>query len=304
MLYPNFNELAKFKNRKLALAHFSNRKSTLTAAGGHDSTFKGRGLEFDSVREYAFGDDIRTIDWRVTARSGKPHVKLFKQEHERQVIIVLDMNAPMRFGTKNTFKSVIAAKIASYLGWQALGAHDRTSACLFGDVEGGLQFFNTAKNKKSFSMMLKTLTMPPIEHHKVSFKQVIGHIDKIAHPGSLLYLISDFLEINHQESVEPELNRLHRKCDIVFLSVNDRSDKEIPPLGILGFHASDKEKMVVNTSSASGRELYRQQWNVNRKFLHAMASKYKVPLMELSTESNVELDLPKALKRIGRRRGK
>lgn len=304
MLYPNFNELIKCKNRKFALINFSNRKSTSTVAGSHDSTFKGRGLEFDSVREYAFGDDIRTIDWRVTARSGKPHVKLFKQEQTRDVIIVLDMNASMRFGTKNTFKSVIAAKIASYLGWQALSFHDRTSACLFGDVEGGMQFFNSTKMKKSFSTMLKALTIPPVEHHAVPFKQVLGHINKIAHPGSLLYLISDFLEINHQDSIELELNRLHRNCDIVFLSVNDASDKEIPPVGMLGFQASNLEKMVVNTSSAIGRECYRQQWSENRKLLHAMAGKYKISVIEMSTESNVEIDLPFALKRIAKRRAK
>ena len=111
------------------------------ASGDYASPFRGQGLAFHEVREYRFGDDIRSIDWRVTARTDKPHVKVFTEERERTVILCIDANAAMRFGTRGTFKSVQAARAAALLGWQANGSNDRVGCIVFGDVPGGMQFF-------------------------------------------------------------------------------------------------------------------------------------------------------------------
>jgi uncharacterized protein (DUF58 family) len=103
MLYPDFNDLISYKNRKLDKMQLARRKMIQAARGNHHSPFRGQGLDFDAVREYVIGDDIRNIDWRVTARTGSPHLKLFKEEKERHTIICVDMNSAMRFGTRNTF---------------------------------------------------------------------------------------------------------------------------------------------------------------------------------------------------------
>src|ERR1700722_4557819 len=128
MLYPDFNELAAFKDRRACLSHISQKAVKSIVPGNHHSPFRGQGLEFDSVRKYVPGDDIRNIDWRVTARTDSPHLKIFKEERERHILLCVDMNAAMRFGTKKTFKSIQAAHIAALLGWRGMANNDRISA--------------------------------------------------------------------------------------------------------------------------------------------------------------------------------
>ncbi|MCX6990048.1 MAG: DUF58 domain-containing protein [Chlamydiae bacterium] len=150
MLYPELDDLIALKKQNSSFSRVSRRSVMSMASGNHQSPFRGQGLEFDSVREYVPGsDDIRTIDWKVTARMGSPHVKLFRQDRERHTIICVDRNTSMQFGTKNTFKSVQAARIASLLGWHALGEQDRVSSLLFGDVPGGVQFFPPKRTRSS-----------------------------------------------------------------------------------------------------------------------------------------------------------
>lgn len=302
MLYPDFNDLVAFKKRKSNLTHPSSRSVKSIIAGNHHSPFRGQGLEFDSVREYVPGDDIRNIDWRVTARTGSPHLKLFKEERERHIIICVDMNAAMRFGTRNTFKSVQAARIAALLGWQAIAHQDRVSACLFGDVPKGLQFFAPKRTRKSFCSLLKMLAEPPTEQHRIPLENALQHVSQAAHTGSLIYFISDFMDIHKNFHQEAGLSRLNKRCDVVFIAINDQADKSIYPVGTMGFRTSDAEKIYVNTESIAGREAYVAQWKENRQQLYEMTSKSKIPLIELTTESDIHRDLVLGLKSIARRK--
>ncbi len=302
MLYPDFEDLVALKNRKSKLAHTSKRSVKSTVPGNHHSPFRGQGLEFDSVREYVPGDDIRCIDWRVTARTGSPHLKIFKEDRERHRIICVDMNAPMRFGTKNTFKSVQAARTAALLGWQGLAEHDCVSACLFGDVPDGLQFFAPKRTRKSFCSMLKMLSEPVMQNHTVSIQEALKHMSKASHTGSLIYLISDFMDLQKNLQNEAQLSRLCKRCDVIFIAINDRADKSIYPVGTLRFCGIDKEKIYVNTESLAGRNTYTHQWNENRQNLYELTSKFKIPLIELTTESDIHRDLILGLKSIGKRK--
>jgi len=297
MLYPDFNDLVSFKDRKLDLIRTPNQTVKSTIPGNYHSPFRGRGLEFDSVREYVPGDDIRNIDWRVTARTGSPHLKLFKDERERHTIICVDMNSTMRFGTRNTFKSVQAARIAALLGWRGLAQHDRVSACLFGDVPNGIQLFAPKRTRKSFCTMLKMLTEPFADRHSISLPKAFEEVKKASHTGSLIYLISDFMDANL-----PNEASLNQKCDIVFIAVNDPADRSIYPLGTIGFCAYDREKVTVDTDSLAGREAYNILWKENRKKLYETTSKFKIPLIELTTESNIHRDLIMGLKAISKRK--
>src|SRR5271156_6307745 len=134
MLYPDFNELMQLGQKASRLQIVSGRRSMAAGSGDYASPFRGQGLSFHEVREYRFGDDIRSIDWRVTARTDKPYVKVFTEERERTVILCVDTNAAMRFGTRGTFKSVQAARAAALLGSQASSSNDRVGCLLFGDV--------------------------------------------------------------------------------------------------------------------------------------------------------------------------
>lgn len=300
MLYPDLNDLISYKERKLDKTQLARRKVSSTAPGNHHSPFRGQGLDFDAVREYVPGDDIRNIDWRVTARTGSPHLKLFKEEKERHTIICMDMNSTMRFGTRNTFKSIQAARCASLLGWRALAHQDRLSACFFGDVTGGLHYFATKRTRQAFCKILKTLAEPPAEHHEVPLDFALQHICRVAHPGSLIYLISDFMNLS-PELEKSGLNRLNKTCDVVFISINDIADQALVPVGIIGF-SGQNEKLYIDTDHMKGRAAYTEQWESNRKKLRALTERFKIPLISLSTESNIHRDLLLGLKSIARGR--
>ncbi|MCE5315825.1 MAG: DUF58 domain-containing protein [Parachlamydia sp.] len=295
MLYPDFHELIAFKERRSKLRQTARRSVASIVPGNHHSPFRGQGLEFDSVREYVPGDDIRNIDWRVTARTGSPHLKLFKEERERRMLICVDMNASMRFGTRNTFKSVQAARVSAFLGWQGLAHHDCVGACLFGDVPEGIQFFKPSKTRQSFCNLLKMLAEPAAETRAITLSEVLQHISKSAQTGSLIYFISDFMDLQE----ETELCKLNRRCDLVFVAINDPADRSIASVGTIGCSAQG-EKLFVNTDSRAGREAYARLWEENRERLYALTAKFKIPLIELTTESDIQRDLVLGLKTVAK----
>ncbi len=299
MLYPDFNDLLSYKERKRDKMQLARRKVRAAAPGNYHSPFRGQGLDFDAVREYVPGDDIRTIDWKVTARTGSPHLKLFKEEKERHTIICVDMNSAMRFGTRNTFKSIQAARCASLLGWRALAHQERLSACFFGDVSGGLQYFASKRTRQALCRMLKTLAEPPTEQHRVSLEIVLQHICRVAHPGSLIYLISDFMDLSPDFE---KVSRLNKSCDVVFISINDAADQALVPAGVIGFCGQDAEKVSINTDSMKGRVAYAAQWEENRRTLNTLTKRFNIPLIALSTESDIHRDLILGLKKIGKRK--
>lgn len=302
MLYPNFNELVALKDQKSHLTLAARQSVKSTVPGDHHSPFRGQGLEFDAVQKYVPGDDVRNIDWRVTARSGSPHIKLFKEERERNVMICIDMNHTMRFGTRHTFKSIQAARAAAFLGWRALANHDRVGACLFGDVSDGLQFFAPKRTRLSLWKMLTLLTKPPANHQKVSLEEFLKHMNKAAHTGSLIFIISDFMDLSGH--LEAYLSRLNKRCDVLFIAINDFADMAFQPVGTLAFQADDRENIFVNTDSIAGREAYAAQWEKNRNRLSEIAAKFKVAHIALTTESDIQRDLILGLKQVAKRRGR
>ncbi|MES2199240.1 MAG: DUF58 domain-containing protein [Chlamydiota bacterium] len=302
MLYPDFNDLIALGDQKLNITHPSCRSVKSTVLGNHRSSFRGVGLEFDSVREYVLGDDIRNIDWRVTARTGTAHLKILKEERERHVVLCIDMNATMRFGTKGTFKSVQAARVAAILGWGAIARQDRVSVCFFGDVPGGIQFFAPKRTRKSFCSVLKKLTLPPIETHKISVEAPLRYINQLVHTGSLVYVISDFMDIDKGFRQEACLSRISKKCDIVFVGINDVTDKLIHPMGVVGFQANSLGKVSVNTENLVGQKAYAHLWQEHQEKLQDITSRFKIPLLELMTDSKVHKDLILGLKKIASRK--
>lgn len=301
MLYPDFNDLIALKDRTLDLMHLA-RSVKSNAPGNHHSLFRGQGLEFDSVREYVPGDDIRSIDWRVTARTGHPHVKLFREDRECRMVICIDMNASMRFGTRNTFKSIQAAHAAAILGWQGIAHQDRVSACLFGDVPGGIQYSPPKHTRKSFCAFLKMLATPPKEQHRIVFEDVLQSIHLNAHPGSMIYFLSDFMNLSKQFHYEAILSKLSKRNNVVFIAINDQADKSLYPFGVMGFCTNHQETVFVNTANANGRKAYTAQWQENRHRLQELTAGLKIPMIELTTESDVYRELALGLKNIARRK--
>ncbi len=299
-LYPDLKELIALKDQKAHLKLSAEHSIKSTVPGDHHSPFRGQGLEFDAVREYVPGDDVRNIDWRVTARTGSPHMKLFREEREREAIFCVDMNAEMRFGTKNTFKSIQAARVAAFLGWRALEENDRVGACLFGDVPKGLQFYDPKRTRQSLWAMLKLMVEPPKEHHQITLEEALRHIHLAARPGSLIYVISDFKEVT--QGLGEIVARLNKRCDVVFIAINDPADAVIIPVGSLEFQSVESEKVVVNTESLNGRKTYTEQWKEHRKKLNEVINRAKVSMIELTTEMDIHRELLLGMRALAKRR--
>lgn len=302
MLYPDLNDLLSYKQRKLDKLELARRNMHAAAVGNAPSSFRGRGLDFDTVREYVLGDDIRNIDWKVTARTGSTHLKLFQEDKQRHTILCVDMNATMRFGTRNTFKSIQAARCASLLGWQALGSQDRLSACLFGDVPEGLYEIASKHTHKVMCQLLKILVEPPKEQHRVPLETALQHLCRRSVSGSRIYLMSDFMDLSPAFLKDPRFMRLTKRCDLFFIAINDPSDQALVPAGAICFSGEHAERLLINTDSIKGRQAYSAAWEANRHALNSLTKRYHIPLICLSTESNIQYDLLFALKTYAKRK--
>jgi uncharacterized protein (DUF58 family) len=300
MLYPDFNELVKLGAKSYTLSMTSRRRVVSAVNGERNSPFRGHGMEFKEVRQYVSGDDVRYIDWRVTARTGAPHLKVFAEERERSVIICVDANAAMQFGTRGTFKSIQAARAAALLGWRANDNNDLVGASVFGNIPDGMQFFAPLRSRKSLWQMLKLLSSKddlkqPIV---VTLEDTLKHLNKAAPTGALIFIISDF--INLTAGLEKQLGSLRKRCEVILLPVNDPVDSTIPPIGSILFSGLSGQ-VFVNTDSDTGRRIYQKQWEKNKADLEEMTRKLRLGLINLYTDKDVFDDLLLGLKKVGRR---
>lgn len=254
--------------------------------GGYVSRFKGRGMEFDEARLYQPGDDIRTIDWRVTARTGKTHTKVFREERERPVFISVDNRPAMHFATRGVFKSVQAAKIAALLAWTAQRHGDRIGGQIYTESrcqelkpQNGkhavLRFFNTLINASSASKMEMTL-----EH---ALSRLVQH----ARPGSLVYIISDFRGLNPIS--ENHLAKLSKHCEVVLIHIYDSLEHHLPAKGRYRFTYEDRDA-VIDTSDKSRILSYQQRYQSRLNYLQQVAKKTGLVFLQCSTaEDPVEV---------------
>lgn len=295
MLYPDFNELVSLKEKVSNLKLMPNYLVKSSISGGHFSPFRGHGLEFAEVRQYANGDDVRRIDWKVTARTGSPHVKLFVEERERTVLTVVDMNSTMSFGTKGTFKSIQAARCASYLGWCANKNSNFFGAVLFGH-DKGLEYLRASRSRRSLWKMLQTLSSVQKENNdNSSIHEAVELANKIAPSTSLVFIISDFLN-GIDEKLKKELTYLSKRCQVVLISVNDPIDSEIATAGHILFSSEKVTRLCIDTNSTIGRNAYQKQWLDRCQKLKDMVTNLGIYQIEMLTDRDVYFDLFYGLK--------
>lgn len=297
MLYPDFQELLKLGYRASKLNLMSRRKVRSIVSDDHRSPFRGKGLEFEEVREYTPGDDVRNIDWRVTARTGTPHLKLYAEERERSVLICTDVNDSMRFGTRGTFKSIQAARAAALLGWTASRENNRVGGTFFGNVPGGMLFLDPARTRRSLWRMLKQLcSREDYFPEPVMLEDHLRYLDKAVPSGSLVFIISDFIDITG--NLKKRLSNLHRKADVVLVAVNDPADRFMPKAGPLIFGDGGMETVTVDSSDKNGGKAYERLWAEKRRRLENIVTSLGLGYLTLTTEGDVYFDLVKGLKRL------
>ncbi|MEI6067458.1 MAG: DUF58 domain-containing protein [Methylococcaceae bacterium] len=248
-------------------------------SGGYVSRFKGRGMEFDETRLYQPGDDIRSIDWRVTARTGKTHTKVFREERERPVFISVDNRLTMHFATRGVFKSVLAAKLAGLLAWTAEYHGDRIGGQLFSEQE--CRELKPQNGRHAVLRFLNALVKPQNPEGKAfTLEQVLARLNQHAHPGSLVYIISDFRGINDQ--AETHLAKLSGHCEVVLIFIYDPLESSLPAKGRYRF--TDDERDVVIDSGDQQRILnYQQRFTRRLQRLESLAKKRGLTFIQCST---------------------
>ena len=263
--------------------------------GAYMSSFKGRGMEFDESRLYMPGDDIRNMDWRVTARTGDPHTKVFREERERPVLIWLDLNASMFFGTRGCFKSVAAARAAVMLAWSTSMQNDRLGALIFaGDDHVELK---PRRGKAAvLDLIGRTCKHPAwrgIEHQPArNAGLAMARLRKVTRPGSLLFLVSDFRDMDDQ--AESHLISVARHNDVVLIQVYDPIEVDLPPSGV--YRVSDgTDDLQLNTADRKLRQEYHERFEQRQAHLATLCRQHRMYLLPLSTEDDVLNSLQQGL---------
>ncbi|MBF0626478.1 MAG: DUF58 domain-containing protein [Magnetococcales bacterium] len=224
-------ELLTLRHQAARLVLPGHRRTTSPLAGPFRSAFRGRGMEFEEVREYQPGDDIRNMDWRVTARTGRPHTKLFREERERPVYLLVDLNPAMAFGTRVSFKSVAAARAAALLGWAAVRSGDRVGGLVL--AAGGHQEIRPGRGHRGLLPLLRTLESlqphPGAAAPPTPLADGLDRLRRVARPGSLILIVSDFTTFDQQARRHLALLAAHN--GLLPLLIHDPLEADPPPAG-------------------------------------------------------------------------
>ena len=251
-------------------------------AGAHRSACRGRGLEFDEVRIYQPGDDVRSIDWRVTARRGKPHTKLFREERERPVLLLVDLNPGMFFGTRRQFKSVLAARAAAIIAWAAAMGGDRAGGVVAGSAGSRVV---PARSRQAgplglFHAICDLQPLGPGEPAPGRLDAPVAMLHQMARSGSLVILLSDFHELG-PEGIS-RIRSIAMRNDVVACFIHDVLERSAPPAGIYRFGTPDK-KVTVDTSVPRVVEVWSSEFEARRKHLRNITRGLSVTWLDFST---------------------
>ncbi|MCH9697258.1 MAG: DUF58 domain-containing protein [Gammaproteobacteria bacterium] len=273
------------------------RKVIAQQAGQRLSKLKGRGMEFDEVRPYTPGDDVRHLDWRVTARTGKAHTKLFREERERPILMSVDYRASMFFASKGVFKSVQAARLAAMLAWMGNRDGDRVGGQVFTDRI--LHDYKPQKGRHSVLRLLNDLaelSIPPWLNQDTNSKRKGEHINedaafshaydrlvRHARPGTMIFLISDFRDWD--SNTQLQVSRMGRHSDIALIFLYDPLETGLPADRRFRF-TDGKQFAVIDTHSEESRQFYHDHFIQRMNAVENFARSKKIPLLKCSTTDN------------------
>jgi len=284
----SLGELIEMRHRVREVQLFSTPARRSPLIGLHHSKLRGRGVDFDQVRVYQAGDDVRTIDWRVTARTQEPHTKLFHEERERPIYILVEQSKRLFFGSGLMFKSVLAAQAASLIGWAALGHNDRIGGLVFGDNEH--HEIKPRRSKQSLLQLLSRLAKAnqalnnDSQGNRDSFGLALRRAREVLRPGSLVVVLCD--ERTLSDSSEQQLLLLARHTDLLLLPLSDPLDHALPAAGLLRF-AEPGAQLELDTQDAELRQAYRDLGDARQARWQRLAQKLGVPLLGLNTQSEM-----------------
>lgn len=247
-------------------------------SGEYHSVFKGRGMSFAEVREYQYGDDIRSIDWNVTARTGSPFVKIFEEERELTVMLLVDVSASGDFGTRQKLKSQVAIEICALLAFSAIKNNDKVGLVIFSDhVE---KFVPPRKGRRHVLRVLRELLYHEPEGRGTNIATALEYLAHVQRKRAVTFLVSDFRD----EGFDRALAVAGRRHDLVAVRIGDLREKELPSLGLVELEDPETgERIVVNTSNRTFRSAFRAVDAARRESLDRLLRRSKVDVIDVST---------------------
>lgn len=262
-------------------------------AGGYVSNFRGRGMEFHESRPYQPGDDVRAIDWRVTARSGRTHTKVYREERERPVLIWLDLSRSMFFGTRVCFKSVLASRLAALLAWSTVHHGDRLGYLVFSEQQH-IEYRPT-RGKRSALHFIQQLVAhrawepdqdkdQPGDQESEPGLKALMRLRQVTRPGSLVILLSDFRFINEQ--CRGQLVELSRHNDVVMLHTSDPFERNLPSAGRLRV-TDDRDSVEFDSSSTAVRDSYQASYQAQQDHLKRLSDELGLFLVDVATDDDM-----------------
>ncbi len=265
---------------------YTSRAVNASFAGQYESVFKGRGMQFDEVREYTPGDDVRSIDWNVTARTGKPYVKRFVEEREMTVLFAVDLSASGDFGTVNKAKNELAAEFCAVLSFAAAKNNDKVGLLIFTDR---IELYIPPKKGSSHVLRLIRellyFNMPP---GRTNITQALEYIARVTRKKATVFLVSDFIETDFKTP----LSLLNKRHDVIAVSVRDRAEVALPGAGLIEFaDAETGEVILVDTSSTKFRNRYAHRTSDRFDQLKSLLRSINVDCISISTAKPYLQDL-------------
>ena len=265
---------------------YTSRAVDTSFAGQYESVFKGRGMQFDEVREYTPGDDIRMIDWNVTARTGKAYIKRFVEEREMTVIFAVDLSASGAFGTVNKLKNELSAEFCAVLAFAAAKNNDKVGLLIFTDQ---IEMYVPAKKGISHMLrIIRELLYFDMPKRKTSIPSALEYLSKVVRKKATVFLVSDFIEADFKKP----LSLLNKRHDVIAVSVRDKAEVALPEAGLIEFaDAETGEIILVDTSSKRFRRQYIGQSSERFGQLQDMLRSIKVDCISISTDKAYIQDL-------------
>ncbi len=251
-------------------------------SGEYHSVFKGRGMEFSEVREYQFGDDIRNIDWNVTARFGHPFIKIFEEERELTVILMVDLSGSLIFGSIDKTKQQIAAELSAILAFSALKNNDKVGLILFTDkIE---KFIAPRKGNKHVLRIIRDVLSFEPEGKTTDLKGALEYMNHAVRKRSIVFLLSDFMDTGFEKI----LKVVGQKHDFIGVVINDERENEIPPIGLIKFtDAETGEERWIDTSDARVQRHLREMWKQNTAMRKSLFISSRLDSIEVKTGEDI-----------------
>lgn len=248
-------------------------------SGEYHSVFKGRGMEFSEVREYQFGDDIRTIDWNVTARTGHPYVKVFDEERELTVMLLVDVSSSGEFGTVERMKGEIAVEICALLAFSAIKNNDKVGLIIFTDrIE---KFVPPKKGRSHVLRVLRELLYHRPEGHGTDIALALEYLSRVTTRRAVVFLVSDFLSENYEKA----LRIANRRHDLVAITITDPRELELPDIGFVELEdAETGEIVLIDTSDFGVQETFTTETSEARRRRDHLFRSMDVDTIDIRTD--------------------